>query len=71
MLRIDAAMNAQKLRSRMVLQVHDELVFDATPDELEALASLVRAEMEQVVELKVPLAASLASGANWRDLKTL
>ena len=71
MLRIDAAMNAQKLRSRMVLQVHDELVFDAAPEELEALASLVRREMEQVVELKVPLAASLASGANWRDIKPL
>jgi DNA polymerase-1 len=71
MLRIDAAMRAQQLRSRMVLQVHDELVFDAVPEELAALAALVRAEMEQVVELKVPLAASLASGTNWRDLKPL
>ncbi len=71
MLRIDAAMHAQNLRSRMVLQVHDELVFDVVPEELSALAALVRAEMEQAVELKVPLAASLASGANWRDLKSI
>ncbi len=68
MIRIDREMQQKKMRSRMVLQVHDELVFDVVPDELRALEPLVRAAMEQVVELKVPLVADIASGPNWRDL---
>jgi DNA polymerase-1 len=53
----------------MVLQVHDELLFEVPLDETEEAASLVRAEMEGVVTLKVPLVADLAFGPNWRDLK--
>jgi DNA polymerase-1 len=68
MIRIDREMQQKKMRSRMVLQVHDELVFDVVPDELSALEPLARAAMEQVVELKVPLVADIASGPNWRDL---
>ena len=51
----------------MVLQVHDELLFEV-PQEKEEIEELVRAEMEGVVELKVPLVADLAFGPNWRDL---
>ncbi len=69
MIRIDREMQQKKMRSRMVLQVHDELVFDVMPEELSTLEPLVRAAMEQVIELKVPLVADIASGPNWRDLK--
>jgi DNA polymerase-1 len=53
----------------MVLQVHDELLFEVPPAETEAVRELVRAEMEGVVKLKAPLVADLAFGPNWRDLK--
>ncbi|HEX4021395.1 MAG TPA: DNA polymerase I [Acidobacteriaceae bacterium] len=68
MIRIDREMREKQMRSQMVLQVHDELVFDVAPQELEALASLVREAMEHVIELKVPVVATIASGPNWRDL---
>ncbi|MGC9292139.1 MAG: DNA polymerase I [Acidobacteriaceae bacterium] len=69
MVRIDREMRGQQMRSQMVLQVHDELVFDVVPEELATLGPLVREAMEHIVELKVPLVADLASGPNWRDLK--
>ncbi len=69
MIRIDREMEQLQMRSRMVLQVHDELVFDVVPEELTALEALVRNAMEQVIELKVPLVADISSGPNWRDLK--
>jgi len=52
-----------------VLQVHDELLFEVPTGESKAIEELVRAEMEGVVKLKVPLVADLAFGPNWRDLK--
>jgi len=57
------------LKTRMVLQVHDELLFEVPADETQEIEALVRAEMEGVVQLKVPLVADLAFGPNWRDLK--
>jgi DNA polymerase-1 len=69
MVRIDREMRGQQMRSQMVLQVHDELVFDVVPEELATLGPLVREAMEHVVELKVPLVADIASGPNWRDLE--
>ena len=53
----------------MVLQVHDELLFEVPLAETDEVATLVRAEMEGVVKLKVPLVADVAFGPNWRDLK--
>jgi DNA polymerase-1 len=67
MIRID-----QKLRNRqasMLLQVHDELVFEVPPEELEELRKLVKHEMETVHRLEVPLLVDLGSGPNWRDAK--
>jgi DNA polymerase-1 len=52
----------------MVLQVHDELIFEVPADEKAEVETLVRTEMEGVVKLNVPLVADLKSGANWRDL---
>jgi DNA polymerase I len=69
MIRIDARLAKEKLKSRMTLQVHDELVFDVPVDEIEPMSALVRHEMEHVVELSVPLVADVGVGGNWRDLK--
>ena len=73
---IKIAMNrvAQRLRdegfrARMILQVHDELDFECPEDEVEALASMVREEMEGVVELAVPLIAEVSCGETWADAK--
>ena len=68
MIRIDRRLATEKLRSRMTLQVHDELVFDVPEDEVPAMTELVRHEMEHVLELSVPLVADVGVGANWRDL---
>jgi DNA polymerase I len=59
----------QGMRSRMVLQVHDELVFDVYKSELEAVRTLVREGMEKAVELKVPLTADISVGENWLEAK--
>ena len=69
MIRIHAAIAERKLRSRMLLQVHDELIFEAPPDELEAMQPLVREHMENVVELRVPLVVDIGIGPNWLDAK--
>jgi DNA polymerase-1 len=69
MIRIDRELGRRKLKSRMTLQVHDELVFEAPQEEVEELRSLVRKEMEEVYPLKVPLLVEIGVGANWRDLE--
>ena len=56
-------------RARMILQVHDELDFECPLDEVEALAEMVRSEMEGVVALKVPLIAEVSCGETWADAK--
>jgi DNA polymerase-1 len=68
MIAIDRKLTEQGLKTRMVLQVHDELLFEVPTDETAAIEKLVRTEMEGVVALNVPLVADLAFGANWRDL---
>jgi DNA polymerase I len=65
MLRIAQAMKERKLRSKMVLQVHDELLFDVPPEELRALTALVREVMESVVQLAVPLVVDIGVGDSW------
>jgi DNA polymerase-1 len=69
MIRIHAAIAERKLRSRMLLQVHDELIFEVPPDELETMQPLVREHMENVVELRVPLVVDIGIGPNWLDAK--
>jgi len=68
MIRIDAAIRDQKLRSRMLLQVHDELVFEVAEKELDTMQTLVREYMENVHPLHVPLLVEIGVGPNWRDL---
>jgi DNA polymerase-1 len=69
MISLDRKLAERKLKTRMVLQVHDELLFEVPFAETDEVAALVQAEMEGVVKLKVPLVADLAFGPNWRDLK--
>jgi len=69
MVRIDAALGAGGWQSAMLLQVHDELVFECPPEEVASLSRLVKREMEGVCELKVPLIADVGVGDNWRDAK--
>ena len=69
MVRIDTALEDAGHRTAMLLQVHDELVFECPPDEVDAIAQLVKREMEGVRELKVPLVVDVGAGDNWRDAK--
>ena len=68
MISLDHKLTERKLKSRMVLQVHDELLFEVPLAETDEVADLVRTEMENVVALSVPLVADLAFGPNWRDM---
>ncbi len=68
MIRIDAAVRERELKSRMTLQVHDELVFEVPEKEVETMQSLVREQMEKVHALAVPLLVEMGVGPNWRDL---
>jgi DNA polymerase-1 len=69
MIRIDEAIRDRNLRSRMTLQVHDELVFEVPEAELDVMRSLVREYMEKVHPLAVPLVIEIGVGRNWRDLE--
>jgi DNA polymerase I len=69
MLRIHQRLVDGKFQARMLLQVHDELVFEVPENEMGMVGDLVKSEMEQVLELTVPLVAELGSGKNWRDAK--
>jgi DNA polymerase-1 len=69
MIRIDAAMRERGLKSRMTLQVHDELVFEVPEGELDIMRSLVKELMENAHPLTVPLLVEIGVGPNWRDLE--
>ncbi|TWT89630.1 DNA polymerase I [Pseudobythopirellula maris] len=69
MLAIDRRMKAEGFAAKMILQIHDELVFDCPEEELERLTNLVREEMQSVLPLRVPLAVDIATGDNWAECK--
>ena len=69
MIRVDAALRRQKLKARLVLQVHDELIVECPVKETEQVKKIVTAEMENVVQLHVPLLAEAKSGASWYEAK--
>ena len=69
MIRIDAALREKQLEGKMLLQVHDELVFEVPPGELESVQQLVQYEMENAAQLSVPLVVDLGVGANWLETK--
>ena len=67
MLAVDRAINDRGLKSRMLLQVHDELIFEVAPGEFEALRDLVCDQMANAAHLRVPLEVSVGSGHSWWD----
>src|SRR3990172_6205513 len=67
MIRVDRAIEARRLRARMLLQVHDELVLEVAEDEAESLASLVREEMAAAGQLAVPLEVDVGWGRSWAE----
>ena len=69
MIAIHRQLDEQKLRSRMILQVHDELLFEVPPEELDRLRAIVRDAMENVYALRVPLVVDIKVGPNWRDME--
>jgi len=69
MIRIDDSLRTQKHESKMLLQVHDELVFEVHPEELDQVQTLVKQQMEHAAELSVPLVVDLGVGKNWLETK--
>jgi DNA polymerase-1 len=69
MIRIHHALAGRRLSSRMLLQVHDELVFEVPGPELDEVTELVRHEMEHAAALSVPLVVDIGIGENWLSTK--
>src|SRR5512141_431219 len=69
MIKIQNALTERRLETRMLLQVHDELVFEVPPAEMTAIKVLVKHEMEHAAQLSVPLVVDIGTGANWLDTK--
>lgn len=71
MIRLHQQFQQRQLASRMILQVHDELVFEVPAAELATVAQLVRATMESAMELAVPLRVEVKAGANWAEMRAV
>ena len=69
MIRIGGELEQRKLQSKMLLQVHDELLFESPPEEVDPVRKLVKQEMEGVYRLDVPMVVDVGVGDNWRDAK--
>jgi DNA polymerase-1 len=69
MIRVAEAMRAERLAAAMILQVHDELVFEVPSEEIDAMTTLVRHQMEGAARLAVPLVVDIGVGANWLETK--
>jgi DNA polymerase-1 len=67
MINVDRRLESEGLKSRMVLQIHDELMFDAVPEELDTLKRIVTEEMENVISLSIPLTVECNHGNNWLE----
>ena len=69
MLAVDRELKRGKYKSRMLLQVHDEIVLEIVEAEIESVTELVRQEMENVAQMKVPLKVDIKCGKNWSEAK--
>ena len=69
MINVYKKLKEQKLKSKLLLQVHDELLIEAVPEEIEQVKNILKNEMENVITLKVPLIAELSVGTNWLEAK--
>ena len=70
MIDVDAALHREHARARMILTVHDELLFEAPEADAEAVAALVRRAMADAVQLRVPLDVDVGIGRNWKEAKS-
>ena len=68
MVSLDAALRERKLRARLLLTVHDELVLEAPEDEVDEVVTLTRDHMEGAAQLSVPLAVEVGVGLNWAEI---
>jgi DNA polymerase-1 len=71
MLAVSRQLAARKMQTRMLLTVHDELVFESPPEEVAAVAKLARDEMNSAIKLDVPLKVDVAAGPNWLDVEDI
>ena len=71
MLNLAARLRSAPFPAKMLLQIHDELVFDVPAEHVRALAEIVKHEMEHALDLDVPLDVDISSGDNWLDLESL
>ena len=69
MRQVDEVLRRERLQARMILQIHDELVFEVPREEIARTSQLVKETMEQVARLDVPLVVDLGVGENWMDAK--
>jgi DNA polymerase-1 len=69
MLKVDDAIRRENLQTRMIMQVHDELLFEAPEAEVERAIEIIRQAMETAVELDVPLLVEIGAGDNWMNTK--
>lgn len=69
MLKVDEALKREGLKTKMIMQVHDELLLEAPDSELEKVIEIVKSEMEKAVELDIPLIAEIGTGSNWMKCK--
>ena len=69
MLKVDDAIREKGLRAQLILQVHDELILDVPKEEEETVKKLLVDQMENVVQLRVPLVVNVSSGSNWYEAK--
>ncbi len=67
MVTIDQKLKDEKMKSKMILTVHDELVFDTVSEETDTLSEMVKFEMENVIHLEVPLVVEIGVGKNWLE----
>ena len=71
MLRCDRAIQDNHLQATMLLQVHDELIFEVSKEDAMALGQIVRKCMEEAVSLQVPLKVDLKAGFNWQEMENI
>jgi DNA polymerase-1 len=71
MVKISSELKKRALKTLMILQVHDELIFDVPPEEMEEVRALVRDCMENAIQMDVPLKVDMKAGPNWYDVKSL
>lgn len=67
MIKIDREFEEQNLKTKMLLQVHDELIFESPIDEIDAASKLIKTEMESALKTQVPLLVEIGVGDNWLE----